>query len=398
MKRRSLLFGIAGLIVTGALLVGSLPASGKSQVIRIGSHFPTSGRMSEAGQKVQKGAQVAIQAFEKRSGYKVEMIQYDDESNPQKGVGLVERLAGRDKVVAILGSYGSHIAGPASEVAERYGVPYFAHLGATSRQFDKRGFKSFFRFGHVPGYVEAQVGFLTDLIKVKQVAILYSSELASADVASLLKETLGAKGVAVSVFERFEPNTVNFQPLLLKVRDGKVPFLVGVGYTQDYLTMIRDAKTLDLPVQGFLGAWAFGAVLEKLGPLGETLFGAAYWAPGAAPAPARAEEKAFMEAYEREHKQAADYLGMAGYVATRLVLEAAERADARGALTPAGVTAELQKVDVVTPMGRVAFDSEGNPRHFLNIVFQVQGGKELVVFPTDRATGKLKYPAVSWRP
>lgn len=398
MNRRSLWIAVMGMILAGGLVASAPPATGKSQVIRIGAHFPTSGRMSEAGQKMLKGARVAIQAFEKRTGYKVELVQYDDESSPQKAVGLVERLAGRDKVMVILGSYGSHIAGPASEVAERYGVPYFAHLGATSRTFDKRGFKTFFRFGYVPGYVQAQSGFLTDVLKVKQLAILYSSELAAADVSSLLKETLTAKGVAVPVFERFEPNTVNFQPLLLKVRDAKVPFLVGVGYTQDYLTMIRDAKTLDLPVQGFLGAWGFGVVVEKLGPLAETLFGAAYWAPGSAPAPARAEEKAFMETYERENAQTPDYLGVVGYVSARLVLEAAERADARGALTPAAVTEELAKVDTVTPLGRVAFDSEGNPKHILNIVFQVQGGKELVVYPTDRATGKLKFPGVSWRP
>lgn len=395
LDRRAWLRGAVAATASG-LLGGRGAGAGEASAIRIGTHLSATGRMAGAAQRVQRGLTIAVQTFQRARGYPVEVVHHDDESRPEKAAALVEQLVTRDRVVAIVGGYGSHLDGPASEAAERLGVPYVAHFGAISRQFDRRGFKTFFRLAHVSGTVEAEVAFLGSL-GVTQVAILHSTEPTAADVASLAREMATAHGITVALFEGFEPRLADWKPLLARVRQAGAPFLVGVGYVQDYLAMVGGCKAVALSVDGVLGAWSFTGVPRRLGLLAENLFGVAYWAPGSAPPPARKEEVTFIGAYARAFEAIPDEPAMGGYVAGRVLLDAAERASRKEGLTPSVVRNELAATDLVTPIGRVAFDAEGSPRTVVNAVIQVHEGRENVVFPPDRAAARAKYPAVPWR-
>ena len=55
----------------------------------------------------------------------------------------VEKLAGMDKVNAIVGGYGSNLVGPASEAAERYDTPYLT-TGAVDPSFRPKNLRTSF--------------------------------------------------------------------------------------------------------------------------------------------------------------------------------------------------------------------------------------------------------------
>jgi branched-chain amino acid transport system substrate-binding protein len=373
-------------------------AAAAAPPVRLGVHAPETGSLAKHGIEQVKGIRVAAEEFEKRRGVKVELVVYDDESQPQKAVAAVEKLAGIDKVNGLVGGYGSNLVGPASEAAERYDTPYMT-TGAVDTKLTAKGFKNFFRPNYMPGYATAQAMTIRDLFKAKKVAILFNSLSATTEIAEAVKGQLVAGGVAVPVFEKFEKGTTNYKPLLLKVKDAGCEVLLVEGYFPDYVGTIKDARILALPVKAYVGAWGIGTpeFIRELGPMSEYVYGTSIWEMGTAPQAARAEEAQFIAAYRARFKEDPSYIAMLGYLSAEYMLDAIVKGAGSGGYSFAGTRQALRAMDAVTPIGRVAFDERGDPRYFSAVLFQTRGGKQVVVYPRDRAGGTATYPAVPWR-
>ena len=385
---------IFGLVASAAVAPAARAAP---SAVKLGAHAPETGSLAKHGIEQIKGIRVAAEEFEKRRGVKVELVVYDDESQPQKAVAAVEKLAGIDKVHGLVGGYGSNLVGPASEAAERYDTPYMT-TGAVDTKLTAKGFKNFFRLNFMPGYAAAQSGTIKDLFQAKKVAILYNSQSATTEIAEEVKRQLGAAAVAVPVFEKFEKGTTNYKPILLKVKDAGCDVLLVEGYFPDYAGTIKDARILALPVKAYVGAWGIGTpeFVRELGPMSEHVYGTSIWEMGTAPQAAKADEARFIEIYRAKYKEDPSYIAMLGYLSAEYMLDAIVKGAGSGAPSAAQTRAALRAMDQVTPIGRVAFDERGDPKHFSAVLFQSRGGKQVVVFPRDRANGDAKYPAVPW--
>jgi branched-chain amino acid transport system substrate-binding protein len=85
---------------------------------------------------------------------------------------------------------------------------------------------------------------------------------------------------------------------------------------------------------------------------------------------------------------------MHGYTAARALLAAIEEVLRRGEpLTGAAIRQALSGLDLLLPMERLSFDERGDPRAYRHVVVQVQGGRFVVVYPPERASGSAVYPA-----
>jgi branched-chain amino acid transport system substrate-binding protein len=390
--------GIRGFIFSLVAIAAGWPAmAAAAPSVKLGAHAPETGSLAKHGIEQVKGIRVAAEEFEKKRGVKVELLVYDDESQPQKAVAAVEKLAGIDKVHGLVGGYGSNLVGPASEAAERYDTPYMT-TGAVDTKLTAKGFKNFFRLNYMPGYAAAQSMTIKDLFQAKKVAILYNSQSATTEIAEEVKRQLAAGGVAVPVFEKFEKGTTNYKPLLLKVKDAGCEVLLVEGYFPDYVGTIKDARILALPVKAYVGAWGIGTpeFMRELGPMSEHVYGTSIWEMGTAPPAAKAEEAQFITAYRAKYKEDPSYIAMLGYLSTQYMLEAIAKGAGGGTPSAAQTRQVLRAMDAVTPIGRVAFDERGDPKHFSAVLFQSRGGKQVVVYPRDRATGSATYPGVPW--
>jgi branched-chain amino acid transport system substrate-binding protein len=360
--------------------------------------MPETGSLAKSGIEKVKGIRLAADDFQKERGVKVELLIYDDESNPLKAVASVEKLAGVEKVNAIVGGFGSNLVGPASEAAERYDTPYLT-TGAVDTKLSAKRFRNFFRLNSMPGYAAAQAGAIRELFGAKRVAVLYNSQSATSEIADALKGQLEAAGIAVPVYEKYEKGTTNYKPLLLKVRDAHCEVIVVQGYHVDYVATIKDASILGTPAKAYVGPWGIGTpeFKQALGPLSESVFGTGNWEIGTAPKAAQAEEAAIVAAYRARYGEAPSSLSMLAYLGTRYMLDAIQRGGGEaGAYGAERTRAALRALDVTGPLGRVAFDDKGDPKYFTTVLFQIQDGKQVVVYPRDRATGTLRYPAVPW--
>jgi branched-chain amino acid transport system substrate-binding protein len=162
---------------------------------------------------------------------------YDDESDPQKAVAAVEKLAGVDKVNAIVGGYGSNLVGPASEASERYDTPYLT-TGAVDSKLSAKKFKNFFRLNNLPGYAAAQSGAIRELCGARKVGVLYNSPSATTETRSVSEQLV--KAIEVPVFEKFGKGTTKCKPIAQN-RDAGCEVL-RKGYF-DYLGTTRTQRS-----------------------------------------------------------------------------------------------------------------------------------------------------------
>src|SRR5205085_4449022 len=96
-------------------------------------------------------------------GAKIKLVFADHQGNPQTGASEAERLISQEKVVALVGAYNSNVTATASQVAERYKIP-FLNPESSSASLTARGFKWFFRTTpHDDLFVHNQFDFLKEL-------------------------------------------------------------------------------------------------------------------------------------------------------------------------------------------------------------------------------------------
>ena len=113
-----------------ALGAGSLVGCGKStdtggdsgdssDVIKIGVFEPMTGANAAGGEMTVEGIKLANETKGEVLGKKVELVIVDNKSDKVVSANAVSRLIEKDKVVAIIGSYGSSLSMAAGDIVKR---------------------------------------------------------------------------------------------------------------------------------------------------------------------------------------------------------------------------------------------------------------------------------------
>jgi len=105
------------------LLLASAGAVMAEDTIKIGVYLPLTGQNAFGGQLELDGVKMAHQEAPEVLGKKVELFVVDNKSDKVESANAVKRLINKDKVVAIIGTYGSSLAMAGGEVAEKAGIP-----------------------------------------------------------------------------------------------------------------------------------------------------------------------------------------------------------------------------------------------------------------------------------
>jgi branched-chain amino acid transport system substrate-binding protein len=97
----------------------------------IGADLPLTGQNAFGGQLELEGVQMAHKEMGEVLGKKVELFVVDNKSDKVESPNAVKRLIEKEKVVAIIGTYGSSLAMAGGEVSEKAGVPRSAPAAPT---------------------------------------------------------------------------------------------------------------------------------------------------------------------------------------------------------------------------------------------------------------------------
>jgi branched-chain amino acid transport system substrate-binding protein len=130
---------IAGVIIF-APSIGLVTVAEAQPPIRIGASLAQTGVWAVPGQNLLRGYRLCVKYTNEKGGVvgrKLDLIVYDDGSDPAAAVRLYEKLIMQDKVDLVLGPYGSPTSEAVANVNEKYRMPMVAPIAATTSIYRK---------------------------------------------------------------------------------------------------------------------------------------------------------------------------------------------------------------------------------------------------------------------
>src|SRR4051794_33572764 len=115
-------------IMTALSFLGLAATPALSQeTIKLGAPLALTGPLADAGAKSKQGYDISVSAINAKGGVdvggkkmKLELVEYDYQSETNRAVQIVQRLINVDKVPFLLSPYGSGDTKATAVVAERY--------------------------------------------------------------------------------------------------------------------------------------------------------------------------------------------------------------------------------------------------------------------------------------
>src|SRR3984885_10643283 len=115
--------GVAGcgaaLVVAGGLAAAPPAAAQNGDSIKLGFSMALTGPLAPNGKQSLLGAEIWAEEVNAKGGLlgrKVELVHYDDQSNPTNVPGIYTKLIDIDKVDIVMGPYGTNLNAPALPV------------------------------------------------------------------------------------------------------------------------------------------------------------------------------------------------------------------------------------------------------------------------------------------
>lgn len=405
LTRRDFLKGTAALGVGAGL--AELPfrrtAGAAAKEVNIGVLYPTSGSQARFGQMCVNATRLAVDdvnnagGIKSLGGAKMNPIYADIQSDPGVTRNQAERLMATGNLTAATGSYVSTYTLVATEVAERYKIPYIT--GSIANKITARGFKFTYQVSpKAEMFGRMQMEFAGKIAgKGKRAAVVFEDTDYGTSTSKGLID--GAKEVGLDVV-LVEPYTAKFTdatPLVNKIKASRPELLFPVSYITDALLLIRTMKQFNVNAGVIAGGagYLIPDFYKDLGKDAEYVFSVGSWnydinCP---------EVPGFSAAYEKRFGEfLMEHAGEA-YVMIWVLADALERA---ASADPLKVRDALAQTDLrkgpgsVMPGCRVQFDETGWNKWVHPVMTQWQKGELRTVYPASDARVKPVWPVPDW--
>lgn len=367
--------------------------------IKVGIVLPTTGQHALFGEIEKKSFDMAVEEINSKGGVngkKIELLFEDSQGKPDIAKSAVTKLITQDKVVMIGGGYSSQETAVAVTAAQQLKVPFLVNTGSADKITEK-GHEYVFRLNQaVSEYPTALKTFLKDVAQdVKSVAIIHENTLFGQSGSKGFQKDAKKMGLNVVVKESYEGGSVDFKPLLVKIKKMNPDMLYMISYANDAPLIMRQSKELNLNVKLFVGSGAGFTLPEfqkNAGKAAEYVFSATLWTENVPYEGARE----YYDKFKKKYNALTEYHGAEAYAAMYVIADALKRAKS---LTPKDVRDSLAKTDMKTVFGPVKFISYGKKSQQNKLpTFLVQwiDGKLETVWPKDVSTKKYVYPVPLW--
>ena len=381
-------------------IAGVAPQQSVAQeVIRIGAPLPLTGPLSPEGTKQKQGYDLWAEVANSKGGvkaggksYKVEIVYVDYASNTPRAVQTAERLITEDKVNFLFSPFGSGATKAASGVSEKYGIPTVAATASSEQVYDQ-GYK--YLFGTFTPNDTLTEPLSTIVTKrdpnIKRVAILARNDLFPLAIGNEMEKSAKKRNLEVVMFEKYAIGTMDHASAITQMRAAKPDWIFATGYINDLILIRKQMSDLGVtaPIVTMIAGPAYKEFIDATGPLAENVSSAAWWHPAV-----RYDGKGvfgstenFNKVWEQKYKDAPDYAQASAAAAGEIFQLAIERANS---IDPKQVRDALAALDGTTFYGRIKFGATGQITSLDPPVFQIQGGKPVVLFPDYVKQGELK--------
>ena len=337
-KRRAFIaaIGLAAVIT----LPLSVPALG-GETIKVGFFSPQTGFAASDGTAALHGATLAVQFVNEKGGVigkKIELVNYDDASKPDQAANVAQKMTQSDKVVVgVSGSY-SFLTRPAAVIFQRAKVPLMTAYAVHPRITETGEYV--FRTG-VPSQVEggAAAWTVSNVMKVKRVALITMDNDAGAALADGFKKTAKSFGIEVVTEEKYSLSDKDLRPLLNRIKGMDVGAIYANGFYAQAAMLANQRQELGIKIP-VLGMEGFDSPkffeLSKPGAAEGVMITTALDRGSSNPVVQR-----FLRDYQKAYGVSADMVAASSFDAVVVLAEAINRA---GSVNPDSIVKALHSI------------------------------------------------------
>ena len=366
------LMKILGACALSLLMAGTALAE---DVIKIGVYLPLTGQNAFGGQLELEGIKLAHDEVGEVLGKKVELVVADNKSEKVEAANAVKRLIEKDKVVAIIGTYGSSLAMAGGEVAEKAGIPVMGT--SCTNPLVTEGKKYYFRACFIDPYQGAAAAtYVFRDLGFKRAAIL--KDVASdygIGLANFFKKSFKKLGGEIVSDMKYASGDQDFTAQLTEIISQKPDVLFIPAYFAEGAIIMKQARELgatfrimgadamDNPDTVAIAGQAAEGFLHTTFPYDEKM-------PNMNPA-----AKRFTENWKAAHPDKATNVNVAlGYSAYMLFMDAIKRA---GSAEPEAITKALaQTKDMPSVTGNLTLNASHDAEMPVGII-EIKNGQRV---------------------
>lgn len=324
----------------------------------------------------------------------VEFVRYDDRSDLETAIRLVERLITVDKVDLLLPPWGTAANFAVAPVATRHGYPMIGPT-ATSLRLRELNVPFFYAIlAHPDAMMSALVAFLREVrgtSKLNKVAVLHVADLFGVEQYSALMPLLNGAGFDVVEDKSYPFGVQDLSDVLKGMQAKRAEIVIGLTYPADTNLSVNQSSGIGFspPVFYTSVGTAFPAFRDNFKAKAEGVLGMGAWNPRVRFPGAREYYAAHVRKFNREPDRWASAFAYAS-------LKILEEAVGKVGLDRAQIKAYLDATQFSTIVGPVKFVG-GINRATPGMVGQWQKGEFEVVWPRARATATAIVPKPAWQ-
>jgi len=315
-------------LVLVALLAVSIPGvNAQQEPIRIGVYEPMTGTMAAGGQMTWEGIVLAHEMTPTVLGRPIKLFLADNKSDKVESANAVAKLIEQDKVIAIIGSYGSSNSMAGGDVGEKAGIPMMTD--SATNPLVTQGKKFMFRACFIDpfqGEVLAKFAYAQGIRKaaiLKDIAQDYSVGLANYFKKTFVALTGDPKAIVAEV--AYQSGDQDYSAQLTQVINSKAEALFVPGYFGEMALVAKQLRQLGSKILLMGGDAIDAPELVSIG--GSAAEGIVFSTFYSADAPSSPEAKKFVDAFKAKYGKTPNANGALGYDTYNLVVDAIRRAN-----------------------------------------------------------------------
>jgi branched-chain amino acid transport system substrate-binding protein len=404
-------------LLAAALLFGAaslLPARA-AEPIKIGFGMGLTGGLAASGKAALLGMKIWEEEINAKGGLlgrPVQLIYYDDQSNPATVPGIFTKLLEVDKVDLVTGDYGTNLLAPAMPVVIQHNMTFFSLFGLdVNREFQYPRYFSMQPVGGPDPPVSFSKGFFEIAAaqnpKPQTVAIIAGDAEFPRNAAEGARKNAKDAGLKVIYDKTYPPTTTDYTPIVRAIDAANPDVVLSLSYPPDAVGMVRAANEIGLKAKMFGGGLVglqYATIKQQLGPQLNGIINYDFWEPAKTLNFPGVDE--FLKKYQaRAASEGVDplgyYLPPFAYANLQVLQQAVEGAKS---LDQDKIAEYLRTHTMKTIVGDIEYGPNGEWKEarVMQVQFHdVKGSdldqwktdeKQTIVWPAKYATGKAVYP------
>ncbi len=320
-----------------ALLLGVSGAVMAQETIKIGLSGPFSGGSAPMGNSMRLGIRMAVDEINTYVGgvlgRKIELVERDDQSNPERGKQIAKELIEQEKVVTTVGIVNTGVGLATIDTYQSAGVPLMVAVSTGSalsqRYAPPKADKNFvFRMSPRTGVSNSFLArFLVKKKGVRRIAILADDTGYGEAEMSDLTKALASLDVKPLAVERFSIGDRDMRTQLEKVRKAGAEVVVMFGIGPELAAIARNRAEMGWKVPMY-ASWTVSMrnFLDQAGDAGNGVMTVQSFIPGSQ----NSRHRTFVSEFTQRYGDASMESAMSaaqGYDAMRVLFNALSRAN-----------------------------------------------------------------------